>query len=196
VNYDHVVRWLHAGMALAVLIQVLSSLVMEVPQPGQVPLEPQHAFFLIHEGSGLTLVTLLVLHWLWALSGHVAGGWGHLFPWFSRAGLRALLAALKALPTWLRDSSAVDDEVMYPLVGAVHGLGLLTVTAMALTGATMVFGMGPGGSMGTILHAVRWAHGFVANFMWAYVIGHVAMALLHQVRGERLITKMFDLHSR
>lgn len=195
-NYDRVVRFLHAGMALAVVIQMLSSLVMQVPQPGRVPLEPQHAFFLIHEASGLTLVTLLVLHWLWDLSGHVAGGWGHLFPWFSRARLRALLAALKALPTWLRDSSAVDEEVMYPLVGAVHGLGLLTVTAMALTGATMVLGMGPGGSLGTILRTVRWAHEFVANFMWAYVIGHVAMALLHQARGERLITKMFDLHSR
>ncbi|MGE5310357.1 MAG: cytochrome b/b6 domain-containing protein [Nitrospirota bacterium] len=193
-NYDRVVRWLHAGMALAVVIQMLSSMVMQVPQPGRMPLEPQHAFFLIHEASGLTVVTLLVLHWLWALSGYVAGGWGHLFPWFSRARLQALLAALKALPTWLRDNRAVDEEVMHPLVGAVHGLGLLTV--MALTGATMVLGMGLGGSMGTILRAVRWAHGFFANFMWAYVMGHVAMALLHQVRGERLLTKMFDLRSR
>ena len=195
-NYDRVVRWLHAGMALAVVIQMLSSLVMQVPQPGRMPLEPQHAFFLIHEASGLTLVTLLVLHWLWALTGHVAGGWGHLFPWFSRARLQALLAALKALPTWLRDSSAVDEEVMYPLVGAVHGLGLLTVTAMALTGATMVLTMAPDGAMGTLLHAVRWVHEFVANFMWAYVIGHVAMAVLHQVRGERLLTRLFNLRAR
>jgi cytochrome b561 len=196
VNYDRVVRWLHAAIALAVVIQMLSSQVMQLPQPGQVPLEPQHAFFLIHEGSGLTLVTLLVLHWLWGLSGHVAGGWGHLFPWFSRARLQALLAALKGLPTWLRDNRAVDEEVMHPLAGAVHGLGLLTVTAMALTGATMVLGMGPEGSMGAFLLAVRSVHGFFANFMWAYVIGHVAMALLHQVRGERVLTKMFDLRSR
>ena len=195
-NYDRIVRWLHAGMALAVVIQMLSSQVMQVPQPGRVPLEPQHAFFLIHEWSGLTLVTLLVLHWLWGLTGHVAGGWGHLFPWFSRARLRALLAALKALPNWLRDSSALDEEVIYPLAGAVHGLGLLTVTAMALSGATMVLAMPPDGSMGTLLRAVRWIHGSVANFMWAYVIGHVAMALLHQVRGEHLLTKMFDLHAR
>jgi cytochrome b561 len=196
VNYDRIVRWLHAGIALAVVIQLLSSLVMQVPQPGRVPLEPQHAFFLIHEGSGLTLVTLLVLHWLWALTGHVAGGWGHLFPWFSRARLRALLGALKGLPSWLRDSRALDEEVMYPLAGAVHGLGLVTVTAMALTGATMVLAMASDGSMGTLLRAVRWVHGFVANFMWAYVIGHVTMAVLHQVRGERLLTRMFSLRAR
>jgi cytochrome b561 len=196
VNYDRIVRWLHAGIALAVVIQLLSSLVMQVPQPGRVPLEPQHAFFLIHEGSGLTLVTLLVLHWLWALTGHVAGGWGHLFPWFSRARLRVLLGALKALPTWLCDSRALDEDVMDPLAGAVHGLGLLTVTAMALTGATMVLAMAPDGSMGTLLRAVRWVHGFIANFMWAYVIGHVVMAVLHQVRGERLLTRMFSLRAR
>jgi cytochrome b561 len=196
VNYDRVVRWLHAGIALAVVIQMLSSKVMQIPQPGRLPLEPRHAFFLIHEGSGLTLVTLLVLHWLWGLTGHVAGGWGHLFPWFSRDRLQDLLAALKALPPWLRDNRAVDEEVMHPLAGAVHGLGLLTVTAMALTGATMVLGMGPEGSLGGLLQAARWVHGFVANFMWAYVIGHVAMAMLHQVRGERVLTKMFDLLSR
>jgi cytochrome b561 len=85
---------------------------------------------------------------------------------------------------------------MYPLAGAVHGLGLVTVTAMALTGATMVLAMASDGSMGTLLRAVRWVHGFVANFMWAYVIGHVTMAVLHQVRGERLLTRMFSLRAR
>jgi cytochrome b561 len=196
VTYDRVVRRLHAGITLAAVIQLLTSQIMQVPQPGRAPLEPQHVFFVMHECSGMTLVTLLVLHWLWVSAGHVAGGWGHLYPWFSRSRLRALLASLQALPAWLRKGRSLEPEAMDPLAGAVHGLGLLTITAMALTGAAMVLGMGPGGSMGGFLRAVRWAHGFIANLMWAYVIGHVAMAMLHQMRGERLLTKMFNLFAR
>lgn len=37
---------------------------------------------------------------------------------------------------------------------------------------------------------------FTANFIWVYVIGHVVMAFVHQLRGERLITRMFNLIHR
>jgi cytochrome b561 len=196
VIYDRIVRWLHAGIALTVVIQLTTSGIMQVPQPGRALLEPQHFFFVMHEWSGMTLVALLVLHWLWVSGGHLAGGWGHLYPWFSRSRLRALFACLKALPAWLREAHSLPPKTMDPLAGAVHGLGLLTITAMALTGAAMVLGMGSGGSMGGFLRAVRWAHVFIASLVWAYLFGHVAMAVLHQVRGERLVTKMFNLFAR
>jgi cytochrome b561 len=196
VTYDRIVRWLHAGIALTVVIQVLTSGIMQVPQPARALVEPQHFFFVMHEWSGMTLVALLVLHWLWVSGGHLVGGWGHLYPWFSPSRRRALFASLKALPAWLREAHSLQPEAINPLAGAVHGLGLLTITAMALTGVAMVLGIGPGGSMGGFLRAMRWTHGFIANFMWAYVIGHVAMAVLHQMRGERLVTKMFNLFAR
>lgn len=37
---------------------------------------------------------------------------------------------------------------------------------------------------------------FMANIIWVYVTGHVVMAFVHQLRGERLITRMFNLIHR
>ena len=192
-KYDRVTRWLHAGIALAVMTQLVSSQLMEVPQPGRLVVGAGHSFFTVHRWSGMSVLSLLVLHWLWHIAGHVPLGWGHLYPWFSRVRLRKVLSAVKALPPWIRGQIPAGGEETVPLAGAVHGLGLLVATAMALTGGTIFFGMAPDGSMSAFLEEVKEIHGFMANFIWAYFVGHVGMAVLHQWRGEPLISKMFNL---
>ena len=192
-TYDRITRWLHAGIALAVVVQLVSSQVMAVPQPGQLLKVTETTFFSVHRWSGICVLGLLVLHWLWSSAGHVVYGWGHLFPWFSEARLREVLSALKAMPDWLRGRLSGESNETTPLAGAVHGLGLVVATAMALTGSTIFFGMAPDGSMSGFIEVVREIHGFIANFIWAYFVGHVGMAVLHQWRSEPLIFKMFNL---
>lgn len=195
-KYDRITRWLHAGIALGVVVQLFCSLFMDVPAPGRSLPQAGYRLFLIHRWSGITVVSLVILHWLWNLSGHVAGGWGHLFPWFSGTRLRRLLSALKAMPDWLRGRLSGESRETIPLAGAVHGLGLVVATGMALTGSTIFFGMAPDGSMNGFIEVVREIHGFIANFIWAYFVGHVGMAVLHQLRGESLISNMFNLIAR
>ncbi len=36
-------------------------------------------------------------------------------------------------------------------------------------------------------------HEMVAPLMWAYLIGHVAIALFHELRGERIIAAMLSI---
>jgi len=192
-KYHRVTRWLHAGIALAVVIQLGSSQLMEVPQPGRLLKGAECTFFALHRWSGMCVLTLLFLHWLWGLAGHVPYGWGHLYPWFSGPRLRKVLSAIKALPQWIRGQIPAGGEETVPLAGAVHGLGLLVATAMALTGSTIFFGMAADGSMSGFLEVVKGIHGFIANFIWAYFVGHVGMAMLHQWRGEPLIVRMFNL---
>jgi len=33
----------------------------------------------------------------------------------------------------------------------------------------------------------------MGNVLWVYFLGHVGIAVLHQWRGDRLITNMFNL---
>ena len=192
-KYDRTTRWLHAGLALMVLVQLFSSLLMVVPEPGRVPTQPGAALFQLHRWSGITVVCLLLLHWLWQLSGHLANGWGHLFPWFSRRRMDRLMADLKSLPDWLRNGFPDQQKETLPMAGAVHGLGLLTVTAMAVTGGTIFFAMTPDGGMTPIVRTVAEIHSFIANFMWAYLFGHAGIAVLHQWRESPLISDMFNL---
>ena len=195
-TYDRITRWLHAGIALAVVIQLVSSQVMAVPQPGRLLSGAERSFFAVHRWSGMCVLSLLVLHWLWGLAGHVPYGWEHLFPWFSGPRLKKVLSALKAMPAWLRGRLPAESNETLPLAGAVHGLGLVVATAMALTGSLIFFGMPSQGSMSGYIGVVREIHGFVANFIWAYFIGHVGMAVLHQWRGESLIGNMFNLRAK
>ena len=192
-KYDRLTRWLHAGIALAVVTQLVSSQLMEVPQPGRLLNGTESRFFAIHQWSGMCVLSLLVFHWLWHLAGHVPFGWGHFYPWFSRVRLRKVLSAVKTLPPWIRGQLPAGGEETASLAGAVHGLGLLAATVMALTGATIFFGMAADGSMSGFVEVVKEIHGFMANFIWAYFVGHVGMAVLHHWRDEPLITKMFNL---
>ena len=109
------------------------------------------------------------------------------------------------LPTldrsWSRDDRifklvAVLCILTIPLAGAIHGLGLLTVSAMALSGVTIFFGMGPHGAMGPFVATLRKGHMLMGNILWVYFFGHAGISLLHQLRGDRLITNMFNLFRR
>ena len=195
-KYDLTTRWLHAGIALAVCVQLTTSIFMHVPSPGQPFVEPGYHFFLVHRWSGICLVTLVILHWLWGLGGHVMGGWGHLFPWFSLSRLRALISDVKDLPKWLQGNLPAQKEETIPLAGAVHGLGLLAVSAMAVSGSTIFFGMGPHGSMDPFVALVREGHAVMGGILWVYFLGHVGISVLHQLRGDRLINNMFNLIRR
>ena len=192
-KYDRITRWLHAGIALGVVVQLLCSLFMAVPSPGRHLPHAGYLLFLIHRWSGITVVALVILHWLWNLSGHVAGGWGHLFPWFSGPRMQRLMSDIKDAPKWLKGEFPDQQEETIPLAGAIHGLGLLAVTAVALSGAVIFFGMGPDGAASGFVALVKEGHAFLGNVIWVYFVGHAGIAVLHQVRGERLISRMFNL---
>jgi cytochrome b561 len=195
-KYDRVIRWLHAGIALGVVVQLSTSQLMQVPEPGQGVPGTLHSLFLVHRWSGISVFAMVIIHWLWGLGGHITEGWGHLFPWFSKTRFEALISDVKAVPLWLRGEFPDQRSQTIPLAGAVHGLGLLAVSAMVATGATLFFGMAPDGSMPAAVKAVEEIHVFMANFIWIYFVAHVAMALFHQIKGTPLITDMFNLKAK
>ena len=191
-RYDRKTRWLHAGIALGVTAQLGLSLFMEAPDDKDevlvtgLPLQ----LFEVHENIGMALLGLLVLHWLWSLSGHVEGGIGHLFPWFSKERMGKVLADVgEALKFKLP-----DPETSNALAGAVHGLGLLAAIAMAASGAVIFFNLKiETGHMSKLGKTFLELHGTIAPLMWVYLIGHVAVAVIHKRMGHSNVKEMFSL---
>ena len=70
---------------------------------------------------------------------------------------------------------------------AVHGLGLLLATFLATSGAAWFFAF-TGGPYGRIVLGL---HKLAGDLMWAYLIGHASMALLHQALGDKVFSRMF-----
>lgn len=172
---------LHALLASAILFQLLVSLVMEEPHPPRRPVETP---FLLHEWVGVASLAILLLFWLWIVVRRREAGIAAFFPWFSAARWRAILTDIRAYGAALLRLEMPDATVHSAFANAVHGLGLLLATYLAATGTVVYWQMDAAGKMTGLGHLFAEMHGALANVMWAYLIGHAGMALLHQLLGE------------
>lgn len=172
-------RWLHLLLAVAVVHQLFISLVMVAPEANR----PGNSFFELHEWVGLFTLGLLVIFWIWTLVRRGETRFGRLFPWLSGMRRAAVWADVKMHFASIRERR-VPLMQESALASAVHGLGLLIATAMVSTGATGYFL--PGAELLLNVHAT------IAPLMWAYLVGHVGLALLHQVAGHRMLQRMFS----
>ena len=176
-------RLLHILVAAANVAQLGLSLGMEAPGRGG----SGDSLFEIHEKVGLAALAVLIAFWVWSLARRRETRFSMLFPWFDRGRLRAFhddfVARTRAL-----GGAAVPLTEDKPFASAIHGLGLLIATLMATTGA-----------LGYFVPQARFlleVHETAAPLMWAYLIGHAGIAVVHQLKGDALITRMFTLAKR
>lgn len=189
-GYDRPTRLLHAGLALAIPLQLLTELFMRRPRLGHVRTGAEAFFFEIHEWVGLAACAIVVLHVLWSAFGTAKGGFVRLVPYLSAEGRRGIIEEIKAIPGWLTGSLHETAEES-PLAGSVHGLGLLLVLGMATSGTIVFFGMNETtGQMSPFVHAIEELHGDGGNLVWAYLIGHVGMVMLHKIKGHDLLSRI------
>ena len=174
---------LHGLLLTAVIHQLVVSLLMEGPRPGQ----PANIFFTLHEYGGYGAFVLLCMFWIWSVVRPGETRLDMLFPWFSSGRVKAVAADLRLHAIELRRMRlpAANDR---PLASAIHGLGLLTVTLMALTGVLPQIGLVSPGSPQLLIST----HKLFANLMWAYLIVHAGLAFAHELVGEQILSKMFS----
>jgi len=185
---SHLTRVLHLAVLLTVVEQLLTSQFMERPLPGEAPDWP----FALHEQVGLLGLGVLTLFWLWTLiRDERETPLQRLFPWFSNEAFGAVLADVEAIVRAVIQRRAPPLR-LDALSSAVHGLGLLLATFLAMSGA-LWFALFTGTPCG---HIVLSLHKLAGNLMWAYLIAHASAALLHQARGDRIFARMFWAHRR
>jgi cytochrome b561 len=173
---------------LTVVEQLLTSQIMERPLPGEDPDWP----FALHEQVGLVGLCVLMLFWLWTLMrDERETPLQQLFPWFSSKAFGAVVADVEAIVRAVARLRAPPLHVD-ALSSAVHGLGLLLATFLAMSGA-LWFALFTGTPFGRI---VLMTHKLAGNLMWAYLIAHALAALLHEARGDRVFARMFWVRRR
>jgi cytochrome b561 len=185
---SHLTRVLHLAVLLTVVEQLTTSLVMERPMPGEDAAWP----FALHERAGVVGLGFLLLFWMWTLIRDARETrLRQLLPWFSAEGLAALAADLRAIFGALARRKAPPLH-LDALASAVHGLGLVVATFLALSGAAWLylFTGTPYGRMALT------AHKLAGNVMWAYLIAHALAALAHEARGDRIFARMFWVRRR
>jgi len=181
-------RILHAALAVAIVHQLVVSLFMERPRPGG---PTENLAFEFHETVGLISLGLLALFWLWAMLRQREEGAGALVPWFSAERRRRVLADIGNYRNSLVQRRLPPPMGETPLASAIHGLGLLVATAMAVTGGIVYALMGGDGSLSGDGRFVLELHEAFASLMWAYLIGHAGIAVVHDFVGHRVLGRMF-----
>ncbi len=187
-KYDPATRLLHLLVAAGVTAQMLTSLAMVTPKPGRLP----NLWYEAHASVGIGLLVVVSTYWLWAAARAFVRGEGMmLFPWLSRRRRLALRDDVVRTVTELGHLSLPGGTTPRPLPAAAQGLGLLLALFLAGTGTALAVGSAPDGGMSPLLHAVKETHETAAPLMWAYLVAHPLLGVLHQLAGHRSLTHMF-----
>ncbi|MFC0387712.1 cytochrome b/b6 domain-containing protein [Muricoccus vinaceus] len=176
-------RLAHPGVVTIVAAQLATSSVMTPP-----PRDGGGAgdlWFAAHTLLGLGAVAAVMLVWL-AMLARPAGGTtprSALFPWFSARRRIALAENITRVIRRIRAGRLPHAaDTSGALAPAVHGLGLLVLSAVVVTGFLGWYGG---------FRALLAAHPVFTTLLWVYLSGHVGFALLHQGMGEGRLGYMF-----
>lgn len=187
-HYDRFTRLLHLLLAPGIALQLAVSSLMTHPKPGR----PGDLFYALHEGLGVFLLGVLLLHWGWALVRRGAVPFGQLFPWFTPDRYAPLVADARQLAGHLlRFRPPPDTGQPSPLANAVQGLGLLAALLLAVTGTLILLYAPENARMSGWLHLVKEFHEALGPLMWGYLGLHAGMAILHQMAGHHTLRPMF-----
>lgn len=181
-KYDPVTRALHAALATGVVIELALQAVMHVPAGVGLGIDDWHReAFELHAHFGPTVAVVCALHWLWICLPFSRPGIAYLFPW-TRQGQRV---ALKCEFRNLLRLELPPRTGLSPLLGTVHGLGLLAVTGSVAGGVVSYLGyFTPVPIPGPVLHWTAWEQVIMSWFVWTFVAGHGSMAVWHWLEDK------------
>lgn len=180
-------RLSHAVVGVAAVYQLIGSEWMEPPWKFERASALEQQMFELHEWVGLAAgaALLIMLVSLWRRYGFTLAG--HFMPWLaggSRALFRTQLREAVSSTFRLRAPPATRVAV---LAAAWEGLGLLSLAFLAATGALMALIE----DSPQLMHDIGEVHELGVLPLKLYILGHAGMALLHELRGEGLIRRMW-----
>lgn len=166
-------RLLHGGLAIAIITQLASSQFMNPDHGG-------NAAFEVHEYAGLAAFALVFGFWLFSIARKRGTPLAELFPWTSQKRLAALWQNIcEHLGAFINYKLPLHDGSSSPFASAIHGLGLLLMTAMAASGTLYYFVNSGDPDAGGLVGAAMLVHKNLANLVWAYLIGHAGFAVVN-----------------
>jgi len=220
-GYHPVTRWLHAGLVLGVIFQLVCASMMAHPEheeekkneaailhteagaaahaemPDMNMHQPGHKedvfgtwLMATHRSVGIFIVLIVLANLLWAVVPRGNPRKRQLAVLVSVLHWSEALAIAKRLPLMLMGKRPMP-EPGNALSLIVEMLGMLTMTAMALSGG-IVWDMwaGPGSKVSGQAELWMELHSGIAVLLYLYLAGHVSMALLHFRSGDLVFARI------
>jgi len=188
-RFTRAIQTIHLAIVCLISFQLFFELMMELPKPDKPINDTQALFLLLHEWNGFIVLGLTVL-FLMLRSGQ-SQTTHSLFPWLSISGWKGIFKELAHdIPGWFKGKLKKPEE-SFRIASSVHGLGILLLLGLGATGIMVFIGLEPNGYMDRDTKAIKDLHSSMGDLIWIFVLGHSAMALLHQLVGHRVFQSMF-----
>jgi len=176
---------------IAVVMQLLSSQLMQVPKPGETVSVIESIFLGLHEWNGFITLAIIIFYLMYLTDKH--DEWKRLFPWLNTSGCKGLWQEIRFdIPGWFRGCLKKPSEAHH-IAGTVHGLGILLLIALGSTGIMIFMGLETSGEMDDEIRLLRSLHASLATLLWIYLSGHTGMTIIHQIKGHNILKGMFSL---
>ena len=146
-----------------------------------------------HRTAGLLVVMFVFLNLIWAILRRGNPKNRQISVLFSQKHWREALTIAKRLPRMLMGKSPTAESGN-ALALIVEMLGLLTMTAMAITGLVIWnIWAGLGSPVSAQAELLMQVHSMMAVVLFVYLAGHVSMALLHVRSGDNVFARIVPL---
>jgi len=182
-------RMIHALFAVTIIVQLGTSNFMHHPRNGR----PGDWMFVVHEYAGLVSMVLALGFWLVLVLRRRGTRFGLLFPWFSDRRLIALWDDSIGHVLALLQLRLPEHDGESPLASAVHGLGLLLMSLLTVTGTIWFYAQYQGLPITGVYWLALWTHGMFANVAWFYLIGHAGLGIIHHYTTRFSLREMWSL---
>jgi len=190
-RFDRTVRSLHLYIMLTVLVQLISGQLMKVPRPGETVQSIGSIFLGLHEWDGFIVLAIVAFYLMYM--GNDCDDWKRLFPWMSASGCKDLWQEIRFdIPGWLKGRLKKPAEDHY-IADMVHGLGILLLIGLGSTGIMIFMRLESSGEINEEIKLLRGLHAYLGTLLWVYMLGHVGMTIIHQLKGHNVLREMLSL---
>lgn len=193
-RWDGTSKIYHWLLSLAISYELFSSTLMsDVSTNSAFPAPSSVGVFDAHQIGGI-LCTIILGAYLYRAKRDQRLR-ERLFPWLRRGGMKPVFAEARALFHGRLPPAGTGVG----LPSFVHGLGILIMLGMGLTGVlnillrpgvTIPFSLGFAPTF--FIYSVESViHNAISVLAWTYWIGHVAFAIIHEAAGQGVLRGMF-----
>jgi len=210
-GYAKPIRIFHSIFALCILTQLAVGQLMDVPEvkaghdkasiswvmPAVAHESHQDAGpvkeslgFEVHEYLGLFIAALVVIRILLAMTNLPGANWRHLFPWLFAAGRKQLGDEIKLQMAGWKTLKLAPPEDGEAVARSVHGLIILSVIIMGVTGTLLFFGWSITAPQTGTVELIASIHETVVSGLEALLVAHVLAVILHQSQGHNILARI------